>query len=166
MLSLQSKVLLVFSLLAIGLAAPGAADAAVQASAGTTLSKVERTLLQVMNEARTARGLPRLRVDTRLQKAARAHSRDMIRRGYFAHGAFGRRLDRFGVRGSIMAENLAASTGRQLRVRQIVRQWLRSPGHRANLLGPSFRRVGIGAVPGRLPGMGRVRVITADFAGG
>ena len=129
------------------------------------MTRVERTLLQVMNEARTARGLPRLRVDSRLQKAARAHSRDMIRRGYFAHGAFGRRLDRYGVRGRVMGENLAAATGRGVRVRQIVRQWLRSPGHRANLLGSSFSRVGVAAVPGRLPGFGKVRVITADFAG-
>ena len=153
-------------MLAIGLSGPGAADAAVQASAGTTLSKIERTLLQVMNEARTARGLTPLLVDKRLQKAARAHSRDMVRRGYFSHGAFGRRLLRYGVRGNIMAENLAAATGKRVRVREIVRQWLQSPGHRANLLGSSFQRVGIGAAPGRLPGFGKVRVFTADFAGG
>lgn len=130
------------------------------------MTRAERTLLQVMNEARRARGLPPLRVDSRLQRAARAHSKDMVRRGYFDHGAFGLRLTRFGVRGRVLAENLAASQGHRPKARQIVRMWLRSPGHRANLLGSAFQRVGIAAIPGRLPGLGKVRVVTADFAGG
>jgi len=151
-------------MLALAAAVSGTAEAAPAAGTQSSPSRSEATLLQAINETRRARGLPQLRVDATLHRAARAHSRDMIRRGYFDHGAFGSRLTRFGVRGSMMGENLAASPGHGTQVRQIVRMWLGSAGHRANLLHPAFSRIGIGALPGRLPGLGKVRVITADFA--
>jgi len=153
-------------MLALGLV--GSEAAAARTDVETTRqssSGPERRLLRAMNESRRAHGLPLLRVDATLQRAARAHSRDMIARGYFDHGAFGTRLSRFGVRGEVIGENLAAASGRRALARHIVRMWLGSPGHRANLLRPGFRRVGIGALPGRLPGLGNVRVVTADFAG-
>ena len=40
-----------------------------------------------------------------------------------------------------------------------------SPGHRANLLRPGFRRIGIGALVGRFSGYSGATVVTADFAG-
>jgi len=44
-----------------------------------------------------------------------------------------------------------------------VRLWLRSPGHRAQVLNPSFRIMGVGRVRGRLQGRLGV-VVTADLA--
>lgn len=161
---LTQKVLVFLGLLALALAGSGMAEARANPAARVIISPPEASLLLAINEARGARGLPALRVDAPLQRAARSHSRDMIRRGYFDHGAFGTRLSRFGVRGSMMGENLAASPGHGTHARRIVRMWLGSAGHRANLLHPAFRRVGIGALPGRLPGLGKVRVVTADFA--
>jgi uncharacterized protein YkwD len=118
-----------------------------------------------MNQARTAHGLAPLRLDPRLQRAALAHSSDMMRRNYFAHGPFIPRLARFGVRGPRVGENLAWGVGSSADARHVVGRWLASPRHRANLLRPGFRRVGLGLANGRFAGHTGALVITADFAG-
>jgi uncharacterized protein YkwD len=118
-----------------------------------------------MNEVRATHGLPALRLDERLGRAARAHSLDMLHHNYFAHGNFGSRMHSFGVQGRVTGENLAWGTGSAARSRVIVAEWLASPPHRANLLRPGFRRVGVGAVVGSFAGYSRAAVVTADFAG-
>lgn len=127
------------------------------------LTPAEMTLLEVMNQARAAHSLPPLKLDPTLQRAARAHSKDMLRRGYFDHGKFVRRMARYGVRARVVAENLAWSASYSW-ARRIVNMWLRSPGHRVNLLRPGFRRVGVALVRGSFAGS-KVRMVTADFAG-
>jgi uncharacterized protein YkwD len=131
----------------------------------TALSAAETSILSEVNRTRAAHGLPALRVDTRLQRAARAHSVDMLRRNYFSHGAFARRLQRFGVRGARLGENLAWGYGPRAHPGAIVGSWLRSPPHRANLLRPGFRRIGLAAPRGRFAGLDGALVVTADFAG-
>jgi uncharacterized protein YkwD len=123
------------------------------------------SFLAAMNEARAAHGLAPFRLDPRLQRAARAHSGDMIRRQYFAHGPLVSRLARFGVRGPRVGENLAWGVGSAGDPRAVVRSWLASPPHRANLLRRGFRRVGLGVLAGPFAGQGRALVVTADFAG-
>jgi uncharacterized protein YkwD len=118
-----------------------------------------------MNDVRAAHGLRPLRADARLGRAARAHSADMIRRGYFAHGSVAARLTRYGVRGRRFGENLAWAADASASARTIVNLWLASPRHRANVLQPRFRRVGIGALTGPFAGHSRAVVVTADFAG-
>jgi uncharacterized protein YkwD len=135
------------------------------ASAATISARSETAIVLVVNQARTTRGLRPLHFDTRLQRAARAHSEDMMRGGYFGHGAFGRRLSSYGVRGRSVGENLAWGTGPLGGARAIVGEWLRSPEHRANLLRPGFRRVGVGSLVGPFAGAPRAVVVTADFAG-
>jgi uncharacterized protein YkwD len=135
------------------------------ATSGAALTRSELTLLSTVNHVRAANGLAPLRIDPQLQRAARAHSSDMIRRGYFAHGPVAQRLSAFGVRGPNVGENLAWGTGALARASAIVSQWLASPPHRANLLRPGFRRIGIGRVSGRFAGQHGAAVVTADFAG-
>jgi uncharacterized protein YkwD len=43
--------------------------------------------------------------------------------------------------------------------------WMESPGHRANILRPSFTRIGLGRRVGPFAGYGTAAVVTADFAG-
>jgi uncharacterized protein YkwD len=117
----------------------------------------EYAIVQAMNAARAANGVRPLRVGRALTRAARAHSADMARNGYFDHGAFVRRLHRFGVRLPYVGENLATGTG--LSASGIVQMWIASPPHRRNLLDGGFQRVGVG-----IAGNGG-RLVTADFAG-
>jgi uncharacterized protein YkwD len=117
-----------------------------------------------MNQVRVAHGLRPLKADMRLENAARGHSRRMLRTGTFAHGAFSARIRRAGVRAPRVGENLAWSSG-IARARAIVQMWLASPSHRANLLRPGYRIVGVGAITGCFNGQRHTLMITTDFAG-
>jgi uncharacterized protein YkwD len=134
------------------------------APATATLSQNDRQLLDELNRVRAAHGLAAFRVDPALQNAARAHSQDMLRRGYFSHGDMGARLRRYGARGPRLAENIGWASGRD-RARTIVRLWMQSPPHRVNVLRPGFRRIGIAGIVGRFSGYSGAMVATADFAG-
>lgn len=124
-------------------------------------SAAEERMLDLLNRDRIGAGLAPLIRDEAIDAVARAHAIDMLRRGYFGHespdgvSSFQRMLDG-GVRFRVAAENLALAP-----TTEIAHQGLmESPGHRANILGAEFGRVGIGAV--RVDGMGRL--FTQDFA--
>jgi uncharacterized protein YkwD len=125
----------------------------------------ELSLLQAMNAARSAHGLRPLHLDSTLRAAARSHSVDMLRGNYFAHGNFAGRIAAFHVRASIAGENLAWGSGTYGTAHTIVQEWLASPEHRANLLRPSFSRIGIGIARGPFQGTSAAAIVTADFAG-
>jgi uncharacterized protein YkwD len=145
--------LAVFALLLV------AAPAGARRLSTTTRS----SLLAAINGTRRAHGLGSVRVDVRLVRVARAHTADMVRHNYFSHGAFATRVRESGARGPVFGENLAWGTGAT--PQWIVDHWLASPAHRANLLRPGFRRIGIGIVTGTFSGYGGATVVTADFAG-
>src|SRR5262249_36074093 len=130
-----------------------------------SLSRPEAALLRAMNSARAAHGLRPLQIDNRLVSTSRAHSRTMLRTQTLFHGAFTVRIRRAGVRAPTLGENLAWGTGTLSAARAIVDLWLQSPEHRANLLRPGFRTVGVGAVRGSFEGNAGALVVTTDFAG-
>jgi uncharacterized protein YkwD len=153
---IKKKILVAF-LASFALLGPAAAAQA------RSLSSSEASLLQTMNSARTSHRLAPLRVDVRLLRAARGHSADMLRRQYFAHGSVAGRALAQGARGPVFGEDLAWGTG--VGAQWVVDQWLASPAHRAVLLRPGFRRVGIGIALGTFAGRGGAAIFTADFAG-
>jgi uncharacterized protein YkwD len=155
-MSIKTKVLVAF-VAVFALLGPAAGAQA------RTLTSSEASLLQASNGVRTSRGLAPLRVDVRLVRAARGHSADMMRRQYFAHGSVAGRALAAGARGPVFGEDLAWGTG--VTATWIVNQWLASPAHRAVMLRPGFRRVGIGITFGTFAGHGGAAVVTADFAG-
>jgi uncharacterized protein YkwD len=152
----------VFIVFSIGFCA--LAFGAGRANATSVVSKTTSVLGQV-NTVRAAHGLRPLAVDARLARAASAYSARLLRTDSFTHGALGARLSAYGARGPLFGENLAWGVGSRASARSIVRAWLASPGHRANLLRPGFRRIGIGARVGTFQGHGGAVVVTADFAG-
>jgi uncharacterized protein YkwD len=135
------------------------------ATALAGMSRSETSLLREMNRVRSEHRLGALRFDAHLQSAARAHSREMLDSGVFAHGDFGSRMLQFDVTGTLAGENLAWGTGFRGSAKGIVIAWLNSPEHRANLLRPSFSRVGIANLVGTFQGHAGAHVVTADFAG-
>jgi uncharacterized protein YkwD/uncharacterized membrane protein required for colicin V production len=107
----------------------------------------ESAMLHRLNEERRRRGLVPLVMDERLRKAARAQSADMLAHGYFGHtDSRGRdpfeRLRAAGIGYLTAGENLAFADS----VGTAHTGLMNSPGHRANILRPAFRRVGIGAL--------------------
>ena len=125
----------------------------------------------VLNAERTSRGLDPLKANQQLDVAALAWSTRMVAEGFFAHEAADSTLqDRVTASGYLPAqkwrigENLAWGELDMATPTHIVADWMASPGHRANMLDPNFRDVGIGIVLGR-PGAPTVdaATYTADF---
>jgi uncharacterized protein YkwD len=120
-------------------------------------AQVERSLLCLANAVRRTAGLAPVLADRRLDSAARAHSADMVVRGYFSHtspegGSPGDRAQAAGYPGGA-GENIAASSrGTAISVFSL---WRTSPGHNANLLG-SYAATGLGAAPGFPSGRGGI----------
>jgi uncharacterized protein YkwD len=158
--TLHPRLLLVVLALLVGLliAAPTASakQGCVSANATTAHAskrEIVRATLCALNRTRHHHGLHRLRLNKRLSKAARRHARDMARRNYFSHdtrggGSFLDRIRRTGyLRGAhrwIVGENLAWGSKGYSRPQVIMRMWMNSPGHRANILNAAFREIGIG----------------------
>ena len=117
-----------------------------------------RATLCLLNAERDKQGQPPLKLNGRLGKAAQGHARDMARNDYFSHDSqsganFVDRIKR-------TATSTAPAPGRWARTspgrraaqaspRAIVQAWMRSAGHRANILSGSFREIGIGVAAGR-----------------
>ena len=166
---------LVAAVAAAGVTAAAAAPAAGSSTAVAPLDSLEADLLALVNAARTKRGLRPLRNSRALAAAADGHSRSLARRGLFAHRlprgpTVQRRVRRHyrkrGFRRWGVGENLVAMSP-TLTAREALALWMRSPGHRRNLLLPRWREIGIGAVhataaPG-IWGGSDVAIVTADF---
>jgi uncharacterized protein YkwD len=109
-----------------------------------SLTRREASVLGVMNEVRASNGLRPLRLNLRLEGAARRHSTRMLQVQSLFHGNFVQRIRRAGVRAPRVGENLAWGSGALASARSIVNMWLASPEHRANLLHAGYRKVGVG----------------------
>jgi uncharacterized protein YkwD len=125
-----SIALLSAALLASSLVAP--------AGAAATTTTREAKLLARISHARVKHGLPALQTTPKLMKYARQHSQDMAARAALFH------TSNFGVIccWSRIGENIAYNAT----VRRVHRAFMHSPGHRANILDPRFRQVGVGNV--------------------
>ncbi|HEY9699356.1 MAG TPA: CAP domain-containing protein [Trichocoleus sp.] len=123
----------------------------------TSQTSLAYQVVQLTNAFRQQHGLPALGINTQLTRAAQTYAKQMALEDVFSHrGADGSspwdRIRNAGYRYSDAAENLAA--GHQT-PESAVRGWIRSPGHRANLLAWQVQEIGIGyfflaADPGRV----------------
>ncbi len=126
-------------------------------------------VLTKLNAIRVSHGLVPLVLNAQLSAAATQHSTEMLVRGYFAHGSRDgtspqKRIKRY-YKG-IVGENLLWAAPDVGAARALV-LWMATPGHRAAILDPRWREIGIGALHAtRAPGKFRghaVTVITTDF---
>lgn len=132
--------------------------------------------LCLINRERTTHGLPPFASNGILAQAALAHSQDMVARGYFEHDSLDGRTvtDRlraagYARRNASGGENIAWGAGEKGTPAAIVKAWMASPGHRADILRPAFREIGVGiAIGGPVePGTKGLTAITytTDFGG-
>ena len=119
------------------------------------LPKLEDLIFELTNQARQAKGLPPCIKDAELTQVARAFSDDMLVRRFFDHTTpdgvtFDARLaERYPHRVRIMGENIWFASGYNLDkiqkvAKEIVDDWMTSPGHRDNILDPRFTHLGVG----------------------
>ena len=136
-----------------------------------TVKQLRAATVCLLNVERRKHGRSKLRSNSGLALAGQRHARDMVRKRYFAHNSragrdFKDRIVRTGyTRGSaaILGENLAWGSHNLATPRSIVRGWMRSPGHRANILQPKFRHVGIGVVRAAPTSANNAATYAAEF---
>jgi hypothetical protein len=115
------------------------------------LDRTRELTLCLLNEQRARYGLAPLRSELRLQLAAQRYVGDMVERRFFDHVDPGGLApeDRILMAGypsknAWTGENLAYGTGPEGAPAEIVDHWMHSPGHRTNILRPTFTEIGIG----------------------
>jgi uncharacterized protein YkwD len=180
LLLLGCALLLVLAVAALG---PGASRASAAGACGKwgdveaqklRNGEARKAILCLVNKQRDKAGLPSLDRDKRLQKAAQRHTDRMDGTGCFDHacggeGDLGQRLEQVGcLEGGLSrwayGENIAWGAQHLGTPEAIVKAWMNSSGHRANILSRDFREIGVGFAVGT-PNDGRDAggIYTTDF---
>jgi uncharacterized protein YkwD len=114
---------------------------------------IRAAVLCLHNQIRAQHGLPLLKDNVKLRKAATGHSSDMVDEGYFDHtspggetfvdrilgAGYAKRTD-----GWTLGENLAWGTGDLSTPAGVMNAWMNSAGHKANILKRSYKEIGVG----------------------
>jgi uncharacterized YkwD family protein/spore coat assembly protein SafA len=108
--------------------------------------QMEYQVIQLTNAQRKKYGLPPLKSNWELSRVARFKSTDMRDQGYFSHesptyGSPFTMMKNFGIHYSTAAENIAAG---QRTAQDVVDSWMKSSGHRANILNRNVTQIGVG----------------------
>lgn len=110
----------------------------------------ENEVIRLVNVERAKKGLPALKANWQLSRVARYKSEDMANKGYFSHtsptyGSPFKMMEDFGIKFTAAGENIAMG---QQTARDVMNAWMNSPGHRNNILSPSFTEIGVGLAKG------------------
>ena len=121
----------------------------------------EVAMIELVNKERSSRGLPILTFDSKLREAGRFHSKDMFEKGYFSHyspdgKSVADRAEEFDIKYQVIGENLAFAPSLELAHQGL----MNSEGHRANILSPDFKKIGIGVIDGGFYGKMFTQVFT------
>ncbi len=122
----------------------------------------ERRMLEMVNQERRKVGLASLENDDGLRDVGRAHSEDMLKRGYFSHNTpegvdpF-ERMERADIVYPVAGENLAYAPTVEIAMTGL----MNSPGHKANILKPEFRLLGVGCMDAGVRG----KMFSQEFGG-
>ncbi|MBM7716380.1 CAP domain-containing protein [Siminovitchia sp. FSL H7-0308] len=115
---------------------------------GSQLSAFEQKVVDLTNAERSKNGLAPLKVDLELSKVAREKSKDMAANNYFdhnspTHGSPFDMMKKFGISYRSAGENIAMG---QRTPEEVVQAWMKSQGHRENILSSSYTHIGVGYV--------------------
>ncbi|MCA0988341.1 CAP domain-containing protein [Guptibacillus algicola] len=119
-----------------------------QAEPSGEISKEVQQVIDLTNKERRKQGLPDLKAYTKLSDVAQEKSRDMQEKNYFSHTSptYGSPFDMmrdFGVDFNTAGENIAQG---QQTPQSVVDAWMKSEGHRKNIMNKSFTHIGVGLV--------------------
>jgi uncharacterized protein YkwD len=159
-------------LIALVAAFAGSALTARPAAAFDRLAD-ERTVLKLINNAREKRGLAKVRINRALDRAALAHSRELLASDRFSHTSsdgtsLGTRLRRAGYGTSgysswSVSEVIGMGQGTLGTPRAVFKAWMGSRAHRSIILNKRWRDAGVGCAHGTFGDSDDVVVYTVDF---
>ncbi|MEV7611934.1 CAP domain-containing protein [Streptomyces sp. NPDC089799] len=117
---------------------------------GTVNTSAESAVLALVNKERAKAGCGALTSNAKLSNAARSYSDTMARVGVMSHtgpdgSTMTSRVEAAGYKWSTLGENIARG---QADADAVMKAWMNSPGHRANILNCSFKEIGIGVHKG------------------
>lgn len=106
----------------------------------------ENKVIDLVNVERAKVGLQPLKANWQVSRVARYKSQDMINKGYFSHtsptyGSPFTMMESFGIKFSAAGENIAMG---QTTPDAVMTAWMNSPGHRSNILNPTYTELGVG----------------------
>jgi uncharacterized protein YkwD len=164
---------------ASALSTPGAraratpCDHATDAPRQANLEQLRNSMLCLVNRVRKHYGLEALRENAPLRRSATGHSNDMVAHGYLSHygpagSTVGSRVAHAGylarVNTYFIGENIGGGIGKFGSPLAILRDWMHSPPHRANILDAEFHDLGVGVARGYPNGGGgRAATYTLDL---
>lgn len=110
------------------------------------IKSLESQVVKLVNVERSKQGLQPLTENWQLSRVARYKSADMATKNYFSHtsptyGSPFRMMESFGIKYSSAGENIAYG---QKTPQQVMTAWMNSPGHRSNIMSPSYTQIGVG----------------------
>ncbi len=160
---------------ALAVSAPGALAACADSAVSPSDAGAVAATLCLLNQERTDHGLKAFTASSTLDRAADDYAADMVKRRFFDHVSpgGGTMMDRIKAAGWAPSgswsagENIAWGSGSLATPAAIVNGWMRSAGHRANILNGSYSQIGIGIAAGAPQGgiSGGGTYVT-DFASG
>ena len=133
---------LIATLLTTVTLAPAQAVQVSTASMASAADTYEQRVQRLVNRRRAARGLPRLRLASCADGTAESWSRHLASTDEFYHQSMRHVLSTCDA--SYAGETLGRGT---MSPRRLVRMWMRSTAHRAVLISPKSRRIGVGVTP-------------------
>jgi uncharacterized protein YkwD len=130
-------------------------------------TRSENEVFNLVNRERAKARLSGLEWDGRLASIARNYSRQMAREGFFSHHdrsgrSVGDRARAARINWSGIGENLFACDEHPYFTTTAVKGWMRSSGHRTNILNRRWTATGIGVATGRNGTVFITQVFTRD----
>jgi uncharacterized protein YkwD len=120
-------------------------SASPAAASGPSRAELRAAVVKLTNQMRADKGCKPLRTSERLTKAAQRHANDMAAKNYFSHTSLNgtQWYERIRAAGyhDAAGENIAYGFATP---RGVVKAWMKSPGHRRNILDCSFKAIGVG----------------------
>jgi len=137
---MKAKTILPVGLVMLVSCAPGWAQEKGAAAPGKEVALI----LKRTNAERARQDLPPLKLNSLLTRAAQRHTENMARQGRMAHELDGQtpadRVRKVGYEFTRLGENVAYG----MPVQDVVSVWMKSPGHKSNILGKDYTEIGIG----------------------
>lgn len=108
----------------------------------------ESQVAELVNKERAAQGLAPLKFNSDLSKVAKLKAQDLRDKNYFSHTSptYGSPFDMmksYGIRYTAAGENIAKG---YMTPAAVMKGWMNSPGHRANIMNNNFTEIGVGYV--------------------
>ncbi|MCJ8013675.1 CAP domain-containing protein [Paenibacillus sp. KQZ6P-2] len=128
-----------------GQTTPGKTTSGQTPGAQKDSSQYAQQVLDLVNQERSKAGLSSLSMNDQLAKMAMAKAEDMYNNNYFDHNSptYGSPFDmmkQYGITYNTAGENIAKG---QTSPSQVMKDWMNSPGHKANILNNSYKNIGI-----------------------